>query len=536
MIWNRLRAAGGLAALGLATTAGVVSIAAQPAQAATAWPAHVFAPYADTWSGNITLSNIASTYGTKFFTIAFVDGAGCQWTIGQQSSLQSQISALRAQGGDVAISFGGYTSDSNLTEIGDACSTPQAAATQIESVITTFGVTHLDFDIEANSLTNAAGIDRRDKALALVRSWASGQGMSLTLSFTIPTLPSGLTQDGVNLLANARSNGFTPDIVNVMTMDYGSSGTEMGNAAVQALGAVAGQVASAFGISTSAAYAKLGDTPMIGQNDSAGEIFTVADAATLESAAASDGIALLSYWDENRDNGGCPGQTTASGTCSGLSQNTGDFAKAFQPFTGGGGGPGPGSGGALPGTWSQCAAEGGTCAVSGASVVAYGAGGRFNYANASGTTSCSNSVFGDPNSGVVKACYVETAPPGTNVWARCADEGGTCSFTGVMTVAYGANGSYNYATVGSVSCNNSVFGDPASGVVKSCYVVGAPPSFPSWTSCSAENGSCSFSGTHEVAYGANGQYFYGSFTGGTACNNSVFGDPDNGVVKSCYVQ
>jgi hypothetical protein len=36
-----------------------------------------------------------------------------------------------------------------------------------------------------------------------------------------------------------------------------------------------------FGISTSAAYAKLGNTPMIGQNDSAGEIFTLADANTL---------------------------------------------------------------------------------------------------------------------------------------------------------------------------------------------------------------------------------------------------------------
>ncbi|HEV3170681.1 MAG TPA: chitinase [Actinocrinis sp.] len=535
MIRKRLRGVTALAALGLATAAGVVGIAAWPAHAATAWPAHVFAPYADTWSGNITLSNVASQYGTKFFTIAFVDGAGCQWSIGEQSSLQSQIAALRAQGGDVAISFGGYTSDANLTELGDSCSSPQAAATQIESVASTFGVTHLDFDIEANSLTNAAGIDRRDKALALVRSWASGQGLSLTLSFTIPTLPSGLTQDGLNLLANARSNGFTPDIVNVMTMDYGTSGTEMGDAAVQALGAVAGQVASTFGISTSAAYAKLGDTPMIGQNDSAGEIFTVADGATLESAAASDGIALLSYWDENRDNGGCPGQTSASGTCSGLSQNTGDFARTFQGFTGGGGSGGSGSQ-SLPGTWSQCAAENGTCAVSGASVIAYGAGGRFNYVNASGATSCSNAVFGDPNSGVAKACYVESAPPGTNVWAQCAGENGTCSFSGVMTVAYGANGSYNYATVGSVACSNSVFGDPAPGTAKACYVVGAPPSFTTWTSCSAENGSCSFSGTHEVAYGANGQYFYGSFTDGTSCSNAVFGDPAFGTAKTCYVQ
>jgi hypothetical protein len=106
-----------------------------------------------------------------------------------------------------------------------------------------------------------------------------------------------------------------------------------------------------------------------------------------------------------------------------------------------------------------------------------------------------------------------------------------------MTVAYGANGGYAYATLGGgTSCSNAVFGDPAVGSAKTCYVMGAPPSFTTWTDCSGENGTCSFSGTHEVAYGANGRYFYGSFTGGTGCGNSVFGDPDSGVVKACYVQ
>jgi len=64
--------------------------------------------------------------------------------------------------------------------------------------------------------------------------------------------------------------------------------------------------------------------------------------------------------------------------------------------------------------------------------------------------------------------------------------------------------------------------------------MGAAPSFTAWTSCAAENSTCT--GTHEVAYGANGQVFYGSFNGGTGRGNSVFGDPDSGVVKACYVQ
>ena len=357
---RRSRVAAALSAFGVVAAAGAAAMgAATPAFASSPnpWPAHVFAPFADTWSGNITLSSVASSYGTKFFTVAFVDGTGCHWTIGGQAGLQSQIDSLRAAGGDVSLSFGGYGSDTALTELGDSCSTPAAAAAQIEAAVTTFNLSHIDFDIESNSLTNAAGIDRRDKALAQVRSWASSNGRALSISLTVPASPGGLSGDGVSLLNNARANGFTPDIVNIMTMDYATSGTEMGNASNQALDATAGQVAGAFGISTAAAYAKLGNTPMIGQNDSAGEVFTLADASNVESYDAAKGIAMLSYWSQNRDNGGCAGSTTASGTCSGVSQNTGDFARKFQPFTSGtstGGGGGTGHTGPITGYVGLC--------------------------------------------------------------------------------------------------------------------------------------------------------------------------------------
>ena len=227
------------------------------------------------------------------------------------------------------------------------------------------------------------------------------------------------------------------------------------------------------------------------------------------------------------------GCTTPTGSTSSGGTMSVDYVAAY---TTGGGSTGSNAQ-ALPGTWSQCAAENGTCSVGGNSVVAFGANGQFTYADESGSTACTTGVFGDPVSGVVKSCYVEAAPPAANIWARCADENGTCSFAGVMTVAYGANGSYHYATLpGGTACSNAVFGDPVSGTVKSCYVVGPPPSFATWNSCSAENGTCSFSGTHEVAYGAGGQYFYGTFNGGTSCGNGVFGDPTAGVAKTCYYQ
>jgi hypothetical protein len=326
----------GIAAAGiLAASAVGVAVAGSASAAPTAaFPAHVSAPYVDTGLSNTTLTSVAGADGTKFFTLAFVDGAGCKWSMPNTSGWQTQIANLRKAGGDVSISFGGYTVDTDGTDLGSACSSASAAATQIESVATTFNVTHLDFDIESSELTNTADLNRTAQALAKVRSWASGKGRSLSITYTIPTAPTGLTSEGVAVLNSARSNQFTPNVVNVMTMDYGSSGTEMGTAANQGLDAVAGQVGKAFGKSGSAAYAMLGNTPMIGQNDSAGEVFSLSDASSVVSHAKSKGIAEVSFWAEGRDNGGCAGQKTASSTCSGVSQSTGAFTKAFQKFSG----------------------------------------------------------------------------------------------------------------------------------------------------------------------------------------------------------
>jgi hypothetical protein len=55
-----------------------------------------------------------------------------------------------------------------------------------------------------------------------------------------------------------------------------------------------------------------------------------------------------------------------------------------------------------------------------------------------------------------------------------------------------------------------------------------------WTACASEKAICSFSGTREVRYGANGVYVSKTVTGSTPCTNAAFGsDPASGVVKSC---
>ena len=54
-------------------------------------------------------------------------------------------------------------------------------------------------------------------------------------------------------------------------------------------------------------------------------------------------------------------------------------------------------------------------------------------------------------------------------WIHCANEGGTCNYSGVKNLRYGASGRFVYKTVaGPVACTNAVFGDPYYGIAKSC--------------------------------------------------------------------
>jgi len=62
-----------------------------------------------------------------------------------------------------------------------------------------------------------------------------------------------------------------------------------------------------------------------------------------------------------------------------------------------------------------------------------------------------------------------------------------------------------------------------------------PP--PGYTFCAWENERCNFSGTADVAYGANGTFARrNGVRNGIDCNNSVFGDPVFGVRKACYIR
>lgn len=57
-----------------------------------------------------------------------------------------------------------------------------------------------------------------------------------------------------------------------------------------------------------------------------------------------------------------------------------------------------------------------------------------------------------------------------------------------------------------------------------------------WIYCAHQNHICTFSGTRQVRYGANGKYKIKTFINSVMCSDPVFGDPIVGVVKACHYQ
>ena len=181
--------------------------------------------------------------------------------------------------------------------------------------------------------------------------------------------------------------------------------------------------------------------------------------------------------------------------------------------------------------WSKCADEGGRCYFNGVRIVRYGAKDQYNTREFKNGVDCNNQVFGDPIEGATKQC--EIAAPGQAAWVGCANEGETCTFTGLRQVRYGTRGKFTAPRNmnKAVECSNAVFGDPAPGITKHCEY---SPEIPiTWTQCATEGGNCNFSGMRVVRYGARERYAIGEFFNGVACTNAVFGDPIRGASKRC---
>jgi chitinase len=292
---------------------------------------HEFSPYIDmAMPADANLSAISAASGIHNFTLAFVlsSPGGIGWqgagtisddTLSNGTTILSQVQAIQAAGGDVTISFGGAAGQ-------EAALTATSAASlqaEYQSVIDRYHVHSLDFDIEGAAVQDQHSITLRDQALVGLKA----ANPDLVISFTLPVLPSGLTADGLNVLASAKHDGLKIDVVNIMAMDYGSSvdnGGQMGLDAINAAIATEKQIAG-LGLSS-----KIGITPMIGVNDISSEVFTLADAQTLVHYAQTDpNVVRLSMWSVARDNGNSAGAHYASPDSSGIAQHPYDFSAIF---------------------------------------------------------------------------------------------------------------------------------------------------------------------------------------------------------------
>jgi hypothetical protein len=338
-------------ALALAITSAVllqIGASAGSASAYTALPAHVYAPYYETYlaPNTASLTTTAQQSGAKYFTLAFLQtpskgSCALDWNGSSTQPLSyynSDIASLRALGGDVIPSFGGYSADHGGTEIADSCTDVNQIAADYESVISTLGVTRLDMDVESNSLNNTAGIDRRNKAIALTEAWAASHGIPLQIQYTLPVEQYGLDANGESVLQNAVADGAAVTSVDIMVFDYYISGegvVNMGQAAVNAATNTHSQLAGIYPSLSSAQIWNMEAMTMLPGIDDypkKTEVTYLPDAQTMLSFAQSNGLNFLSIWAIQRDNGGCPG-TRDSNTCSGITQNTWDFSHLLEPFT-----------------------------------------------------------------------------------------------------------------------------------------------------------------------------------------------------------
>ncbi|MFJ9605041.1 glycosyl hydrolase family 18 protein [Kitasatospora sp. NPDC101176] len=330
----------------LAASAGLVAAGTGTAQAATPLPSRVFAPYFESWTGQ-SPATLAAQSGAKYLTMAFLQAAtkgSCTpyWNGDtskpvSSSTFGADIAAIRANGGDVIPSFGGYTADNTGTELADSCTDVNQIAAAYENLITTYDISRIDLDIEDNSLTNTAGIDRRNKAIKVVQDWAAANGRNVQFSYTLPTTTSGLASSGLAVLKNAVTNNARIDVVNMMTFDYyDNAAHDMAADTQTSAQGLYNQLAKLYPSKTPAQlWGSIGITEMVGIDDfGAAETFTVANATTVYNWAVSKGINTLSFWALQRDNGGCPGKS-GDDSCSGINQNTWDFTHIFAPFTSG---------------------------------------------------------------------------------------------------------------------------------------------------------------------------------------------------------
>lgn len=321
---RRASAAFGLAGLFSVTLS--IGLTAATSAAETVSP--TVAPYLEMAGPNVRNLDAAMSAGLRSVTAAFVIGRNCkpvwddQQPVAADPAATTAIRTAQGKGAHVIVSFGGASG----IDLARSCTNVRKLTAAYQFVVSKFHVKRIDFDVEGTALNpsrQTASISRRFSAIRALER----QNPGLAVSTTIPVGQSGLLSEGLSFLRMAKSSRTRIDLVNLMTMDYGGPVTHMGAAAIHAAQHAVRQIKSIWPRDS---YANLGITPMIGVNDSAGEILTLSQARHIVAFAKRHGVGRLAFWSLNRDRH-CPAgtPTTAQDSCSGVRQTPEQFTRVF---------------------------------------------------------------------------------------------------------------------------------------------------------------------------------------------------------------
>ena len=246
----------------------------------------------------------------------------------EQLDLDRRIARVRQLGGTPIVSFGGQAN----TELAVACHDAEDLYDAYRSVVTRYEVQVIDVDVEGESLADASANDRRAEALAHLQG-----EQDLSIWVTLPVSPDGLTEDGAGLLSLMLAAGVDLAGVNAMTMNYSGSkdaDQSMAEASIEALESTHAQLSQLYEdagrhLSPAQVWRRIGATPMLGQNDVAGEVFGLKDAERLHEFASEHALGRISMWSLNRDracSGNYPDVAIVSDSCSGVDQAEAAFS------------------------------------------------------------------------------------------------------------------------------------------------------------------------------------------------------------------
>ncbi|WP_062211328.1 chitinase [Streptomyces sp. NBRC 109706] len=312
-----LLAAGGLA-LGQLPSAGAQEAAAEPAeQIRPAAEPMTVAPYLyNGWGDPPSPTTVMDATGVEWFTLAFVLSNGyCDpqwdgWRPLTGGVDQGTIETVRAAGGDVIPSFGGWSGN----KLESSCSTAGELAAAYQQVIDAYGLAAIDIDIEAAAYDDPATQQRTVDALLAVQ--AANPGIKVYITF-------GTGQNGpdTSLINRAADSGLTVDGWTIMPFNFGGNGQDMGQLSVQAAEGLKNALIDAYGYGEAEAYRHMGISSMNGITD-VGETITVADFETMLDYAQEVGLSRLTFWSVNRDR---PCQGGGADSCSGVDQQPWEF-------------------------------------------------------------------------------------------------------------------------------------------------------------------------------------------------------------------